>query len=91
MTSRPSSRRSGAGARKTVHHLQLVTALLRRWRDLSRAPAPERLLDGRDVMKALKIPPGPRIGELLERMREAQAEGEVSDREGALNLISRLK
>jgi tRNA nucleotidyltransferase/poly(A) polymerase len=78
-------------ARKTVHHLQLVSTLLRRWRDLSRAPAPERLLDGRDIMKALKIPPGPRIGELLERVREAQAEGEVKNRDEALALISRLK
>jgi len=78
-------------ARKTVHHLQLVSLLLRRWRDMSRAPAPERLLDGRDIMKALKIPPGPRIGELLERVREAQAEGEVKDRDGALALIARLK
>lgn len=78
-------------ARKTVHHLQLVTSLLRRWRDLSRAPAPEKLLDGRDVMKALKLPPGPRIGELLERVREAQAEGAVKDRADALALISRLK
>lgn len=78
-------------ARKTVHHLQLVSTLLRRWRDLSRAPAPERLLDGRDIMKALKIPPGPRVGELLERVREAQAEGEVKSREEALTLISRLK
>ena len=78
-------------ARKTVHHLQIVSTLLRRWRDLSRAPAPERLLDGRDIMKALKIPPGPRIGELLERVREAQAEGEVKNRDEALTLISRLK
>ncbi|MDD5304474.1 MAG: HD domain-containing protein [Elusimicrobia bacterium] len=78
-------------ARKTIHHLQLVSALLRRWRDLSRAPAPERLLDGRDIMKALKIPPGPRIGELLERVREAQAEGEVKNRDEALALITRLK
>jgi tRNA nucleotidyltransferase/poly(A) polymerase len=78
-------------ARKTVHHLQLVSTLLRRWRDLSRAPAPERLLDGRDIMKALKIPPGPRIGELLERVREAQAEGEIKNRDEALALISRLK
>lgn len=78
-------------ARKTVHHLQLVSALLRRWRDLSRAPAPERLLDGRDIMEALKIPPGPKVGELLERVREAQAEGEIRSREEALALVARLK
>ena len=85
------SRLKPAEAHKTIRHLQLVSALLRRWRDLARAPAPERLLDGRDVMKALKIPPGPKIGELLERVREAQAEGVVKDRESALALIVRLK
>jgi poly(A) polymerase len=78
-------------ARKTMRHLQLVSLLLRRWRDLSRAPEPERLLDGRDVMKALKIPPGPKVGELLERVREAQAEGVVKDRESALAFVARLK
>lgn len=76
---------------KTVAHLRLVSALLKRWRDLSRAPAPERLLDGREVMKALRLPPGPRVGELLERVREAQAEGLVKNRADALALIARLK
>ncbi len=85
------SRLKPAEAQKTVRHLQLVSALLRRWRTLERAPEPEKLLDGRDIMKALKITPGPRIGELLERVREAQAEGEVTDRASALALISRLK
>ncbi len=77
--------------RKTMRHLQLVSELLRRWRALKRAPEPERLLDGRDVMKLLKIPPGPKVGELLERVREAQAEGAVRSREDAVALISRLK
>jgi hypothetical protein len=43
------------------------------------------------VMKHLRRPPGPRIGELLERVREAQAEGRVRTREDALALLSRLK
>ena len=42
-------------------------------------------------MKALKLPPGPRIGDILERLREAQAEGEVLTREAALEFIARLK
>ncbi|MBI4061171.1 MAG: HD domain-containing protein, partial [Elusimicrobia bacterium] len=68
---------AAADERKTVRHLRLVSALLRRWRERSRAPAPARLLDGRDVMKTLRIPPGPRVGKLLERVREAQAVGKV--------------
>lgn len=78
-------------ARKTVRHLQLVSLLLRRYFDQERAPVPVRLLDGAEVMKALKIPPGPKVGEVLERLREAQAEGKVKDRAGALAFVARLK
>lgn len=78
-------------ARKTVRHLQLVSLLLRRYFDQDRAPVPVRLLDGREVMKALKIPPGPKVGEALERLREAQAEGKVRDRAQALAFVARLK
>ncbi|OGS01658.1 MAG: hypothetical protein A2V88_10855 [Elusimicrobia bacterium RBG_16_66_12] len=77
-------------ARKTVRHLQLVSMLLRRFFDRDRAPVPVRLLNGGEVMKALNIPPGPRIGDILERLREAQAEGEVLTRQAALEFIARL-
>jgi putative nucleotidyltransferase with HDIG domain len=78
-------------ARKTVRHLQLVSLLLRRYFDSDRSPVPARLLDGVEVMKALKLPPGPKIGEILERLREAQAEGKVADRAQALAYVARLK
>jgi poly(A) polymerase len=78
-------------ARKTVRHLQLVSMLLRRYFDQDRAPVPARLLDGSEVMKALKIPPGPKVGDILERLREAQAEGKVRDRTQALAFVARLK
>ncbi|MEJ5240631.1 MAG: HD domain-containing protein [Anaerolineales bacterium] len=45
---------------------------------------PPRLLDGNELMQALGLTPGPQIGELLEAIREAQACGEVRDREEAL-------
>jgi putative nucleotidyltransferase with HDIG domain len=78
-------------ARKTVRHIQLVSMLLRRYFDQDRAPVPARLLDGGEVMKALKIPPGPKVGDILERLREAQAEGKVRDRAAALAFVARLK
>jgi putative nucleotidyltransferase with HDIG domain len=78
-------------ARKTVRHLQLVSMLLRRFFDQDRAPVPARLLDGGEVMKALKIPPGPKVGDILERLREAQAEGKVKDRAQALAFVAKLK
>ena len=78
-------------ARKTVRHLQLVSSLLRRGLAPGPGPVPERLLDGAAVMKALRIPPGPKVGEALEKLREAQATGAVNTREEALAYVSRLK
>lgn len=51
--------------------------------------APPALLTGRDVI-TLGVAPGPRIGEILEAVREAQMIGEIADREAALALARRL-
>jgi poly(A) polymerase len=48
-----------------------------------------RLLDGRDVMRALGAGPGPRVGELLERIRELQEAGAVLTRDDALAWLRR--
>jgi hypothetical protein len=41
-------------------------------------------LTGNDLIEVFKMKPGPRIGELLATLREAQAMGEIQDREQAL-------
>ncbi|RMG36424.1 MAG: HD domain-containing protein [Gammaproteobacteria bacterium] len=67
---------------------QLIGRMLRFLWGESGAPSRSRpLLGGRDLI-ALGVPPGPRIGELLARLREAQAAGEVTDREGALQRVA---
>ena len=48
------------------------------------------LINGHDLMDTLDLPPGPRIGSLLERLREAEAVGEISSREDAIELAARL-
>ena len=48
------------------------------------------LVDGHDLINVLNIPQGPLIGTLLERLREAEAVGEVATREDALNLAACL-
>ncbi len=48
------------------------------------------LINGHDLMDALNLPPGPRIGSLLARLREAEAVGEISSREDAMELAVRL-
>jgi hypothetical protein len=47
------------------------------------------LLSGGDIMDALALGPGPEIGRLLALVREAQALGLVTDREGALDWLRR--
>jgi poly(A) polymerase len=50
-----------------------------------------KLIDGNDLMQTFDLEPGPLIGELLETVWEAQAEGLVTSREEASELVrSRL-
>jgi poly(A) polymerase len=76
-------------ARKTVYHLQVVALLMRRLFDQDRKPVPDRLLDGNEIMKALRLKPGPKVGEWLEKLREAQAEGKIGTRAEALSFLKR--
>lgn len=49
---------------------------------------PPRLLTGDDLI-ALGYRPGPRFGEVLQALEDAQLEGEVADREAALEFVRR--
>jgi len=49
--------------------------------------APQKLVDGHDLINIFGLNPGPRIGQLLEAVREAQASGELATREEALAYI----
>jgi tRNA nucleotidyltransferase/poly(A) polymerase len=53
------------------------------WERPEEAVAPPRFVDGNDLMHELALPPGPAIGQLLEALREAQAAGDVTDRESS--------
>jgi len=50
---------------------------------------PARLINGHDVMKALRLPPSPEIGRILERVQDAQVEGKVTTRTEALAFLKR--
>ena len=49
--------------------------------------APPKILDGHDIMKIFGLNPGPKIGKLLEELREAQAAGEITTREQAMAYV----
>ncbi|HEX7594564.1 MAG TPA: HD domain-containing protein, partial [Anaerolineae bacterium] len=69
----------------------VAAALLERYYRASESViAPPALVDGRVLMDELKISPGPRIGELLEAIREAQAGGEVKTRDDALEYARKI-
>ena len=57
---------------------------------LDASPPTPALLDGRDVMGALGLAPGPEVGAVLAAVAEAQALGEVVDRAGALAYAERV-
>ena len=65
--------------------LDAASALLRAYFETPEAAVnPLPLLTGDDLMAELDLRPGPKVGALLEAVREAQAAGEVADRDAAL-------
>ena len=75
---------------KTLRHLQVLALLFQKFFEHPRVVRPSRVITGRDIMDALKIPSGPKIGELLEAVAVAQVEGKVQDKKEALAFIKTL-
>ncbi|MBI4266762.1 MAG: HD domain-containing protein [Chloroflexi bacterium] len=71
-------------------HTQITGYVLSQYFAESSAVAPVKLIDGHDLINIFGLTPGPRIGELLEAVREAQAAGEINTREEALAYIGHL-
>jgi putative nucleotidyltransferase with HDIG domain len=81
----------GERAQESIEaHLRVADGLLTdalRWR----AEGPARpLLRGDELARELAIPTGPRVGDLLERLAEAQYAGELSTHEHALAYAHKL-
>lgn len=71
--------------------LAAIAPLIERWLDLSDPVAhPVPALTGRDLMTQLELPPGPQIGQLLEAIQLAKAEGKIQTRQQALDLARTL-
>ncbi len=64
--------------------LQMAAGLLEALRNERDIILPRPLLNGNEVMAILSLPPGPAVGRLLQAMQEAQATGEITDRESAI-------
>jgi len=68
-------------------HAQLAEHVLSQRFQEESVVTPPKLIDGHDLINIFGLSPGPKIGELLEAVREAQAAGELTNREEALAYI----
>ena len=68
-------------------HARMVDYVLAQHFEQERLVIPPKLLNGHDIINIFGLNPGPKIGKLLEAVREAQASGEIASREEALAYI----
>lgn len=68
----------------------VLLQLLEMWETREKA-SPPSLVNGRDVMRALDLEPGPEIGRILDDVREAQEDGAVRTRPQALAYLRKVK
>jgi poly(A) polymerase/tRNA nucleotidyltransferase (CCA-adding enzyme) len=71
-------------------HCRLTEYVLEKHLNEVTLSAPPKICDGNDIIRMFQLKPGPKVGELLEELREAQAAGEVTTREQAVTYIRKL-
>jgi len=71
-------------------HAQLAAYVLAQRFEEESLTVPPKLIDGHDLINLFGLSPGPKIGEILEAVHEAQAAGEVATREESLAYIKNL-
>lgn len=77
---------------KTLRHMQMLNFLFGKYfNESKRFVAPPKIIDGKDIMDVLGIPPGPRVGRILETLTLAQVEGTIGDRASALAFLKEHK
>jgi hypothetical protein len=69
---------------------EVVDELLRYYFEEFLPKPPRPLLDGREIMQALDLPPGEEVGRLLERLREAEIAGRIRTQEEALEFLKNI-
>jgi tRNA nucleotidyltransferase/poly(A) polymerase len=73
-----------------IRTLETIRALFSAyWERPDQTITPPPLINGNDLMTAFHLSPGPKVGKLLEEIREAQVEGTVKDRADALEYAAR--
>ena len=68
-------------------HCRVVGHILEEGAAMTSNETLPRLVDGHEIMELLALPPGPKVGELLDSVIEAQASGEIASKEEAVHLV----
>ena len=73
--------------REWSEHCRVIAHILHEGLERKAPEALPNLINGHDIMKACSLAPGPKVGSLISLVREAQASGEVTTPEEALELV----
>lgn len=72
-----------------THQVEVIRTLLEAWWEKKEeVVSPPPIINGDDLINELGLKPGPRIGQILSSIREAQATGRVLNRRQALELAN---
>lgn len=72
-------------------NINALTKLLSDYLEMRKDIKPlEKLLDGRDIMELLKIKQGPKLGEIINALKEAQISGNVTTKEEAVEFVKKF-
>lgn len=84
------TRGPGIDLRQWQAHTQMTAYVLDKRFEEETLTRPPKIIDGHDLIEVFGLESGPEIGRLLDALQEAQAAGEISDREQALDYIRHL-
>lgn len=90
MTMEEAKKKENVG--KTLRHMQMLNFLFGKFfNENKRFIAPPKIIDGRDIMTEVGIPPSPKVGHIMERITLAQVEGKIKNRAEALAFLRNNK
>jgi len=87
---RLSYKRFGRDLAGIERHNKTIRYILERYYSASERVKPPRLVNGNDIMETLSLSTGPKIGELLEKIEEAQADGIIHTKEQAIEYLKKI-
>ncbi len=79
------------GVKKTLRFMQVLNMLFQFYISKNIKLKTARLIDGHDIIRTLKLQPGPEVGEILEKISLRQFEGKINTRKQALSYLISLR